>query len=195
VLRWVDEFDGGIGWLIEDEFRRRCSHALVVGEDVWLIDPLDRPGVGERLRELGRPRGVIQLLDRHDRDCAALAARLGVPLYERPATVRGAPFAFATVLDVPRWREVALWWEERRTLVVADALGTLGYFVTPEEPIGVHPLLRLWPPRALARYEPARILCGHGAGVHTGAADALESALRTARRRLPRAWLGVLRRR
>jgi hypothetical protein len=33
-----------------------------------------------RVRELGHPAGVVQLLDRHARDCRSVAERLGVPL-------------------------------------------------------------------------------------------------------------------
>ena len=91
--------------------------------------------------------------------------------------------------ESPRWREVALWWPERRTLVVADALGTIAYFTAGREPLGVHPLLRLFPPRQLARFDPEHVLVGHGDGVH-GPSAACD---------LPAAWAGaaldVLRRR
>ena len=81
-------------------------------------------------------------------------------------------------------------------LVVADALGTVGYFTAPGEAIGVHPVLRLRPPRSLGELEPEHILCGHGAGVHgPAAAGALHEALATSRRRLPRALANGLRRR
>jgi hypothetical protein len=40
----------------------------------------------------------------------------------------------------------------------------------------------------LARYAPQHVLCGHGAGVHgPDTPQALRDALRTARRRLPKA--------
>ena len=75
-------------------------------------------------------------------------------------------------------------------------LGTVGYFTAPGEAIGVHPLLRLRPPRDLGELEPEHILCGHGAGVHGPAATAaLREALATSRRRLPRALASGLRRR
>jgi hypothetical protein len=81
------------------------------------------------------------------------------------------------------------------TLVVADALGTVGYFRAPGEAIGVHPFLRLRPPRVLRGLAPQHILCGHGAGLHgPEAAPALQTALRTARRRLPRALVNSVRR-
>jgi glyoxylase-like metal-dependent hydrolase (beta-lactamase superfamily II) len=92
------------------------------------------------------------------------------------------------------WREIAVWLPAQRVLVCGDALGTARYFRAGDEPLGVHPLLRLRPPRALARYEPQHILCGHGAGVHgPGTPKALEEALATARRRLPRAWVSAIR--
>lgn len=187
-MRIVDEFDGGLGW-IDDEGRvARTSHALAAGGGVWLIDPVD-PG-DEPWARLGEPRGVIQLLDRHARDCAALAERLGVPhhaAYRGPADV---PFEIVPLVRLRIWREAALWWPERRVLVCADALGTLGYFCAPRDRVGVHPLLRLHPPKRLRAYEPDRILVGHGAGVHQSAAAALAEALRTSRRRLPAALVG-----
>jgi hypothetical protein len=73
-------------------------------------------------------------------------------------------------------------------LVVGDALGTAGYFCAPGERLAVHPILRLFPPRRLRGLSPERVMCGHGAGVHDDAAEALAEALRTARRRIPR-WL------
>ena len=57
----------------------RSAHALRDGDRVWLVDPYEDAEALERAAALGAPAGVLQLLDRHDRDCAALAARLGVP--------------------------------------------------------------------------------------------------------------------
>lgn len=59
---------------------QRASHALAVEGRVWLVDPVDAPELEARIRLLGEPAGVVQLLDRHGRDCAAWAARLGVPM-------------------------------------------------------------------------------------------------------------------
>lgn len=192
-MRFCDEQDFGFGWIDDDDPIRRTSHALVADGGVWLIDPVAWPEAEERARELGEPRGVLQLLDRHGRSCAAIAAELGVPHHVVPTQV--APFELLPVLGNRFWREVALWWPERRVLVVADALGTVAYFRARGEPIGVHPLLRLRPPRSLRRVYPEHILTGHGEGVHEDAAVALHGALRTARRRLPAAlWAGVRRR-
>lgn len=179
-----DEFDGGFGWIEDSGFMRRCAHALVDGGRVWLVDPFDEPGLEERVRAAGEPAGVIQLLDRHGRDCAQLASRLGVPHLTLSAP---EPFRALPLATPPRWREAALWWPERRVLVVADALGTARYYRAGDEPLAVHPLLRLFPPRRLAALDPERILVGHGEGVHADARPALVEALASSRRRLP-AW-------
>jgi glyoxylase-like metal-dependent hydrolase (beta-lactamase superfamily II) len=95
---------------------------------------------------------------------------------------------------VPGWREVALWWPEQGTLAVGDTLGTVGYFLAPGERLGVHPLVRARPPRALRGLAAEHVLCGHGKGVHgPGTAAELERAVREARRRLPAAWLAAVR--
>lgn len=186
-MRFCDERDFGFGWLDDDEPMRRTSHALAA-DGVWLVDPLAWPEAEHRALALGEPRGVLQLLDRHNRDCAEVAARLGVPLHVVPAgRIAGAPFEFLPVSRNRFWREVALWWPEPRVLVCADALGTVAYFRAPGERIGVHPFLRLRPPRALRRVYPEHILTGHGEGVHYAASAALHEALQTSRRRLPAA--------
>jgi hypothetical protein len=192
--RLIDEWEGGFGWS-QDEFMRRASHALVVEGRVWLTDPVDTPELEERIRALGEPAGVLQLLDRHERGCAAWAERLGIPHLRAWESVGNAPFETLAVRRSRWWREVALWEPSARTLVCADALGTVGYFCAPGERIGLHPLVRPFPPRALGGVAPDRILCGHGAGLHDGAAAALHEALRTARRRLPAVALRILRRR
>ena len=188
-IGFCDEFDAGFGWYV-DEIRRRTSHALVVHGGVWLVDPVDAPEAIERARALGEPRGVVQLLSRHNRDAAALARRFGVPHLRVPRASAGMPFELLPVVALPSWREVALWWPEGRVLVAADALGTLPYFLAEGEPLGLHPLLRVAPPRALRGLDPLHVLCGHGDGVHgPAAAQALEAAFASARRGLPRAWL------
>jgi hypothetical protein len=190
-----DETDFGFGWIAaEPQLLQRTSHALLASGRVWLVDPVDGPGVEERVRTLGDPAGVIQLLDRHARDCAALAARLGVPHSRVPfAGVPGSPFEVREVLSIPRWREAALWWEAERVLVCTEALGTSTYFRAPDEALAVHPFLRLYQPRALrdlARcLAPRHVLVGHGKGIHgDSAAPALAQAVHGARRATPR-WL------
>ena len=163
----------------------RASHALVADGRVWLVDPLDWPEAVERALGLGEPAGVLQLLDRHDRDCAGLAGRLGVPHLVAPDEVPGSPFEVVPILRRKRWRESALWWPAARTLVCADALGTNRFYTAGKALLGVHLLLRLTPPSALARFEPEHVLVGHGEGVHDQAAAAVREALRTSRRGLP----------
>ena len=80
-----------------------------------------------------------------------------------------------------------------RTLLCADALGTLPFFRAGDEAIGVHPLLRLVPAARTRAVELERVLVGHGAGLDANAAPAVREAIATApRRRLPRAWLAAI---
>jgi hypothetical protein len=141
---------------------RRTSHALVVEGGVWLIDPVDAPALEGRVSALGEPAGVLQLLDRHERGCAAWAQRLGVSHLRAWESVGPAPFEVLRVRSRRWWHEVALWEPTARTLVCADALGTVSYFRAHGERIGLHPLMRAFPPQALARVAPARIICGQG---------------------------------
>lgn len=167
---------------VEDEFLRRASHALATDGGTWLVDPVDNP----RLDELEGVVGVIQLLNRHNRDCAAIALRLGVPHVAVPR----APIAPFIFLPISR-HEVALWWDDERVLVCGDALGTAGYFRAGGERLGVHPLLRLRPPRLDVR--PEIVLCGHGPGVFDDADAALREAIRTSRRRIPQQFVSAVR--
>ncbi len=172
---------------------RRASHALVADGRVWLIDPVDGDGLDEHLAGLGRVAGVVQLLDRHGRDCAALAARHDVPHHENPLRgVPGAPFIPIALTQRRWWREVALWWPGHRALVVAEAVGTSAHVRAPGRRVGVHPALRLTPPRVLTHLAPAVLLVGHGAPLSDGdVAGDLHHAVRHSRRELPR-WVAGL---
>jgi hypothetical protein len=182
----------GVTWTIADESMTRSWHAIADGERVWLVDPVDEPGVVERAQELGRVAGVIQLLDRHNRDCAPIAARLGVPHHRLPRDVPDSPFRTTRVVSTPVWKEVALWWPERRALVVPEAVGANRMFAVGDDPVGVHVGLRLLPPRALARYEPDHLLLGHGGYVGPpAAAPALSAAVHRSRRDVPRLLLQI----
>ena len=193
-MEWkpVDAEDDCFGW-VADERMERTSHALRVGGRVWLIDPVDGAGLSERVSALGEPAGVLQLLDRHNRDCDAWASRLGVPLVRVWQGVGDAPFEALPVCNNRFWREVALWEPQTRTLICADVLGTSPIFCARGERIGVHPVLRLVPPKSLRRVDPERVLVGHGAGLHSDASGAVREALATARRRLPRALFSAVR--
>jgi hypothetical protein len=190
-----DETPFGFGWIAaEPELLERASHALAADGRVWLVDPVDAQGIDERIQALGEPAGVLQLIDRHERDCASLAGRLGVPHHRVPfGGIPGSPFEARPILNAPGWREVALWWAPERVLVCAEALGTVGYFRSADERLAVHPFLRLYQPRALRNLArclaPGHVLVGHGEGVHGDeAAAALAQAVRGARRATPR-WL------
>ncbi len=188
---FLEESSLGISWRL-DEPLARSSQALVDGGRVWLVDPTDEPAALERALALGRPAAVLQLLDRHNRDCAALADRLGVPHLKVPAAVPGSPFAVIPLVGARFWREVALWWAEPRALVVAEAIGTSPAYAPGRMGAGVSLGLRPWPPRRLAAYEPEHLLVGHGPALHgPRATGALHEALGRSRRDLPRAAVAL----
>ncbi|WP_336024910.1 hypothetical protein [Halobellus salinisoli] len=213
--REIDRWDRGVGWIAyPEETMQRASHALV-GDDggVWLIDPVDAPDIDALVSEFGDVAGVIVGLDRHKRDTAAFARRHDAPVYvprwmtgvadeldapvERfDAELADSGFEAFRVRDstVPPWQEVGLYHSGDDTLVVPEAVGTVAYFCAPGERLGVHPMLRPAPPRrALSRFEPERVLVGHGAGVMTDATTALRDALANARTNLPGAYGRALR--
>ena len=207
--RWIDSWDGGFGWIAHpEEEMQRASHALAGDDGVWVIDPVDASGVDDRLVELGDVTGVVVLLDRHERDAATIANRHDVSVHV-PGAIRGvaenfdAPvervgdrlpgtnYRVQRVANLPFWREWALF--DGGTLVVADAVGTAEYFLAGDERLGVNPALRLIPPRdGLGGLAPERVLVGHGEGIMADAATALDEALSTARRRVPRAYANAL---
>src|SRR5262249_38597335 len=143
------------------------SHALAANGRVWLVDAVDWPEAVERACSLGRPAGVIQLLDRHNRDCAAIAVRLGVEHLVVPDEIPDSPFRMIPVVRRRRGDGRALWWEAGRTLVVAGAIGTNPFFRMDGDPAGVHPFLKPFPPRRQLRgLAPEHLLVGHGPGLH-----------------------------
>ncbi len=185
VVAEVHEHPAGLTW-VERTVAARAWHALADAGRVWLVDPVDVPDLLPRAAELGEVVGVLQLLDRHGRDGATLAGRLGVPLHRLPAALPGTPFTVLGVLDKPKWREVGLWWMERRVLVVPESVGTGAAFAVGDAPVGVHPMLRLFGVGALRPYEPEVLLVGHGAPVSgPSTAAALERALDRSRRDVP----------
>ena len=217
-LHEIDRFDGGVGWIAyPDETMERASHALAVPneesetDDVWVIDPVDAPGLDDLLAEFGTVAGVVVALDRHKRDSAAIATRHDVPVYVPKwmtgvATELDAPVErFGSRLadtgfeafpirnsSLPPWQEVGLF--DGETLVIPESLGSSSYFRGDRERLGVHPMLRLTPPSdALSGLNPDRVLVGHGVGVLDNAAIAVEDALSNSRRKAPGLYAKTLR--
>lgn len=175
----------GVTW-IEQSSMSRTAHALLSDERVWLVDPFEDEAALQTASALGPPAGVLQLLDRHNRDCQTIATRLGVPLLRLPRWVPDTPFEVVPVLSRRRWREVALWWPQTRALIIPESIGTAPAFALGRR-AGVHPMLRLWPPRApLSGYEPSMLLVGHGRAIESDAAAALGDALDRSRSDIPR---------
>lgn len=185
-LARVDEHPFGISWQI-DEPGARTSHALKVDGRVWIVDPVEHPAAIERIEILGPVAGVLQLIDRHNRDCAAIAGRLGVPHLRVPGEVPGTPLEVVHVVDHRRWREVALWWPEPEALVVPEMLGTVDAFTAGHGAVGMHPVLRPLPPKALRGMRPEHLLVGHGPPVSgADARDGVDWAYAYSRRDIPR---------
>jgi hypothetical protein len=185
AIKTYDDYPFGFSWVL-DESIERTSHALAADGRVWLIDPVDEPEAMDRAAGLGEPAAVVQLLDRHGRDCAALAERLGVLHVKVPDVLPGSPFEVVRALRLPGWQESALWWPEQRALVVAEIVGTAFPYTAGLAPVGMHPLLRPRPPGSLRGRRPEHLLVGHGSGVHGAlAADGLEAAYRRSRSDLP----------
>jgi hypothetical protein len=187
ALRMIEEHELGLSWVIEEPMAR-ASHALVDQGRVWFIDPVDDGPAVERAAALGRPAGVLQLLDRHKRDSRKVADRLGIDLHVVPHELPETPFEVLELVDNRLWREVSLWWPARNALVVPESVGTSRMFTADHGDVGVHIGLRLLPPRMLAGYAPEHLLVGHGPPLHgenTGVA--LRAAVDHSRRDLPRA--------
>ncbi|WP_136715446.1 hypothetical protein [Halorientalis salina] len=201
--REIDRREEGVGWIaFPNETMQRASHAFAVDGEVWVCDPIDVDGLDELLGEFGEVAGVVILLDRHKRDAAEVANRHDVSVHvpewmdgvvedidaptERIHVELGETgVGVHKLVDNRFWQEAALYIEERDELIVPESVGTADYFRTGSERLGVHPMLRLKPPKRLKRFSPDRVLVGHGAGVHEGAAEALSSAVSGARARTP----------
>ena len=186
---------GSFAWIADPgEAIQRASAAIVLAEGSLVVDPVDAPGLDEALAARGRVLGVATLLDRHQRDAEAIAARLRVGRL-LPRALGGPGIRIDGVEErrviVRRgWHEAALWVADRRLLVCAETLGTSPFFLAREgDRLGVHPLARLFRIRpAFAGLEPRRIAVGHGAPLLENAAEALAAALAHPLRDLPHAW-------
>jgi hypothetical protein len=205
----VDRWSGGIGWLAHpDEDGMRASHALVGDNgDVWVIDPLDAPGIDDELATLGDVAGVVLLSNYHARDADIFATRHNVPVFVPRWLSRGAGpigshctsvseaigssgFRLRQCAPLPWWSEAIAYHEATGTLYVPDVLGTAPLFTVGDERLGMYLLCRLVPPRGVFEdLSPDRILVGHGTGLFDNATSALRDAVATARQRFPRALL------
>jgi hypothetical protein len=100
----VDVFDAGFGWQARpEESLQRTSHALETDDGLWLLDPVDAPGLDAELaaRSTGPDdedavAGVAVCAGWHARDAAAVAARHDVPVtvpswMDRPLAHLDAP--------------------------------------------------------------------------------------------------------
>ena len=201
--------DGGLGWLAHpDEAGQRASHALV-GDDghLWILDPLEAPGIDAEIESVGEVAGVAVCSAYHTRDAAAFARRFDVPVYvpswiDRVADrlppdvslervddeIGTSGFRIREVSPLPGWGEAIAYRRSDATLYVPELLGTAPPYLTGDDRLAVYMLARLAPPTApFAGLAPERILLGHGTGVFTDATAALAEAFETARRRFPRA--------
>jgi hypothetical protein len=183
-LEELAEHSLGLTWVVDDPLLR-ASHALVHEGRVWLVDPVDAPEALERAAALGEPAGVLQLFMAHPRDGEAIASRLGVPLHVLPDVLPETPFSVLN-LDLGPWKERALWWPERKGLVVPESIGTATHYAVGRGPAGIHVMRRLVPPTRLKPFLPEHLLVGHGPPVHgSNAAAATLDAINRSRRELP----------
>ena len=187
----------------------RTSHALEVDGRVWLFDVVDWPELddaGPRARRAGRRRPAARPAQPRLRRRRAAARR---PAPRRPPRSspgrRSSSARSSGSAGGARWRSGG---RSGGSLLVADALGTIPFFRAGDEPAGVHPVLRLRPPRSLRGLEPDHLLVGHGEGIHPRSARGPRSRWRRARvartgadaraiaaRCAPTVWVGTIARR
>jgi len=207
--RVVDRWHRGVGWQAHPaEGGLRTSHALCDPDGgVWLVDPLDAPGVEAVYADLGKVVGVAVLADYHARDAAGFAERHGVPVtvptgLDRAADIVDVPvrcvtdslagFELRRCSPLGAWTETVAYRERDGTLYVPDVLSSGAAFTVGDERLGLNVLARLSPPRGtFADIDPDRVLLGHGRGVFDDASGALDDSMQNARRRLPRALVST----
>lgn len=207
----IAEWEGGYGWLADPkDLSERSSHVIVGNSGHWLIDPLDGPGVRDLLPDASDITGIVLTLDRHQRDCAMFAREFDVavaiagPLRgveaDLPCRTESTDrfradtgWSVRPVIDRPGWHEIALVSADGKTMWISEIVGNAPYFCAPQEQLGVHPLVRLRPPREIfADEEPDRVIVGHGRGVMEHGAAALHDAMEHGRRRAPQAYFNAL---
>lgn len=210
-LQVIDRWTDGVGWLAHPrEEGRRASHAINADDGVWVIDPIDAPGIDELLEEFGDVAGVAVLSSHHARDAGAIANRLDVavhiprwmdrvaervdaPIERYESTFGDSGFEIYRFDPLSLWQEVVAYREDDGTLIIPDLLASGPGYTVNSERIGVVLSHRLFPPReTLGELDPERILFGHGEGVFEDASAALDDALAGARKRFPRALVSQL---
>ena len=207
AVQVIDEGDDAVGWLAHpEEDGQRASHALATRDGVWVIDPLDAPGVDDLLADLGTVAGVAVLSEYHARDAGTVAERHDVavhvpewldrvpnrvdtPVERTDGVLGGSAISVERSTSLPGWTETVAWHDRTATLYCPDILGTAPGYTVGDERVGVFLTHRLFPPHDLLGREPDRLLFGHGPGVSAGADAALRDAITGARRRVPRALL------
>jgi hypothetical protein len=189
-LLHLDESALGISWVLDEPMQRAC-HAINADGRIWFIDPIEVDDVVDRAAALGEPAGVLQLLDRHNRDNAAIAERLGIEHLNVPDEVSGSPFEAIEALRVPGWKETALWWPERRVLVVAEIVGTHPITNAGTGEVGVHPMLRLFTPKSIRGFDAEHLLTGHGPPFHGDVEAELDHAYSRSIKDIPRAAVNL----
>lgn len=195
-------------WWIADpaESIKRASVVLDTQEGRFAFDPVDCDGLDEQIEATGGLDGVGVLMHRHSRDAQVLADRfevpvlvpdgakritdsIGKPVSSLDAVLRNTEVEVDWLVSNRFWEEVYLWRSADGTLVVPESIGTTTSFTAGGERVGTHPLMRLRPPRKqLGNLDPSRLFVGHGKPVLELEAGELRTTLRTARRKLPRAW-------
>lgn len=200
----LDRHEHGFGWIAHPfEAGRRASHAIRTDRAIWLIDPLWAPDVTSEIDTLdGSVAGVLVCSAYHARDADRFARHYDVDVWalagarridrHLAAPVRtDAPSLEAIEVThsrpFPGWSEAFLYWPDRGTMYVPEALGTVDAFTVGRERLGLHLARRLAPPRELLEWDASRVLVGHGPGIDDGVTAALEDALLAGPRRLPRA--------
>ncbi|MFC7077692.1 hypothetical protein [Haloarcula halophila] len=199
----TNRWDRGASWFAyPHEEMLRASHVLATDAGVFVVDPVDADGIDDLFAEYGEVAGTVLLLDRHKRDTDTVANRHDVPVYvpewmsgvesDLDAPVErihrqlpGTDYGVHELRNNPFWQEAALYGDEDDTLVVPESVGTASFFLAESERLGVHPMLRLLPPKKLTRLDPDRLLVGHGHGIMEDATEALAYAVRGSRSRTP----------
>lgn len=202
----IERWDTGLSWMAHPEAQlQRTSHALVVDDDVWLVDPLDGGNLDDELADLGTIAGVVVLGSEHHRHADRLAARHEVAIHLPEWFKAGAKEYDAEVIEFSNelgdtgfeaielkegfWQEAGLYHPERRTLAVSDTFMT-AVFAGKEGRVELHLLARFDPPyEAFENLAVDRLLMGHGEPVFEDVEERMERALAMEYRSTPAAVL------